>query len=280
MTGRSVEVNSVKRKRKWVLPLVVTGSLIAILLIVCLIILGVMAKKELGFSTGRYLAGRNGVSIVVTDDAPDSITDRSERERYMSPVVMSNRTERELFQNLETGDKILFVHGGVKESYPAGTGVYAVFMLKSGSIDDIPQKLLNDLNAMGWLESAAEMNADFPDWGLSLSVKDVTSTGLTLVCTREGGNATGELMCGTDYRLLVLEDGMWKNVPTVIENYGWDDMGYPITEGKVREFELSWEWLYGKLPPGTYRLAKDFMDWREAGDYEEETYWVEFEISE
>lgn len=278
MARRSVETT--KKKRKWVLPMVIVGSVIALLFIACLIILGIMVKKELGFSTGRYLAGRDGVSMVVTDDAPDGITDPEERERYMSPVVMSNRTERELFKNLETGDKILFVHGGIKESYPAGTGVYAVFKLKKGSREDIPQKLLNDLTAMGWLESAVDMNADFPDWGLNLSVKDVTPTGLTLVCTKNGGNPTGELICGTDYRLLVFEDGMWKHVPTVIEEHCWDDIGYPITEGKVREFELSWEWLYGKLPAGTYRLAKDFMDWREAGDYDEATYWVEFKISE
>ncbi|MBP3617735.1 MAG: hypothetical protein J6J38_06840 [Lachnospiraceae bacterium] len=278
MARRSVETT--KKKRKWVLPVVIVGSVIALLFIACLIILGIMAKKELGFSKGRYLAGRDGVSMVVTDDAPDGITDPEERERYMSPVVMSNRTERELFKNLETGDKILFVHGGIKESYPAGTGVYAVFKLKKGSRGDIPQKLLNDLTAMGWLESAVDMNADFPDWGLNLSVKDVTPTGLTLVCTKNGGNPTGELICGTDYRLLVFEDGMWKHVPTVVEEYCWDDIGYPITEGKVREFELSWEWLYGKLPTGTYRLAKDFMDWREAGDYDEATYWVEFKISE
>ena len=276
MARRSVETT--KKKRKWVLPVVIVGSVIALLFIACLIILGIMAKKELGFSKGRYLAGRDGVSMVVTDDAPEAITDPEERERYMSPVVMSNRTERELFKNLETGDKILFVHGGIKESYPAGTGVYAVFKLKKGSREDIPQRLLSELTTMGWLESAVDMNADFPDWGLNLSVKDVTPTGLTLVCAKEGGNPTGELMCGTDYRLLVFKDGMWKHVPTVIEEYGWNDIGYPITEEKAREFELSWEWLYGKLPTGTYRLAKGFMDWRDSGDYDEATYWVEFEI--
>ena len=280
MKRRNAEPRTTRKKRKWLLPVVVVGSVLAVLIIVCLILFGIMAKKELGFSTGRYLAGRDGVSLVVTDDAPDGITDPKERERYISPVVMSNRTERELFKKLKTGDKILFVHGGIKESYPGGTGVYAVFKLEDGSIENIPKKIISDLMAMGWLESAVDMAADFPNWGLTLSVKDVTPTGLTLVCAKEGGNPTGELMCGTDYRLLVFEDGMWKYVPTVIEEYGWDDMGYPITDGKNREFELSWEWLYGKLPAGTYRLAKDFIDWRDSGDWDEATYWVEFEISE
>lgn len=280
MKRRNEESEALVKKRKWVLPVAIVGSVLAVLIIACLILLGIMAKKELGFSTGRYLAGRDGVSLVVTDDAPDGITDPEERERYMSPIVMSNRTERELFKKLKTGDKILFVHGGIKESYPAGTGVYAVFKLEDGSIENIPKKPISDLMAMGWLESAVDMDADFPDWGLTLSVKDVTPTGLTLVCAKDGGNPTGELMCGTDYRLLVFEDGMWKHVPTVIEEYGWDDMGYPVTDGKSREIELSWEWLYGKLPAGTYRLAKDFIDWRDSGDLDEATYWVEFEISE
>ncbi len=280
MKRRKVEAGTGRKKRRWVVPVAVVGSMVAVVIIACLIVLGIMAKKELGFSTGRYLAGRNGVSMVVTDDAPDGITDRSERERYMSPVVMSNRTERELFKNLETGDKILFVHGGIKESYPGGTGVYAVFKLKEGSLEDIPQKILSDLTAMGWLEAVNDMNADFPDWGLTLSVKDVTPTGLTLVCTKKGGNPTGRLMCGTDYRLLVSEDGKWKNVPTVLEEYGWDDLGYRISEEKDTEFPISWEWLYGKLAAGTYRLAKEFSDHRGPGDYDKAMYWVEFEISE
>ncbi len=278
MKRRNAEEGVTRKKKRWVLPVLIVGSIVVVFGVACLILLAVMAKKELGFSSGRYLAGSNGVRMVVTDDAPDSITDQEEREMYMSPVVMSNRTERDLFHNLETGDKILFVHRGIKESYPAGTGVYAVFKLKSGSIEDIPQKLLNDLTAMGWLESAVEMNEDFPDWGLSFSTRNVTSTGLTLVCTKEGGNSTGELMCGSNYRLLVLEVGMWKNVPTVIENHGWNDMGYPIREGTAKEFEISWEWLYGKLPPGTYRLAKELMDHRGSGDYDTAVYWVEFEI--
>lgn len=123
-------------------------------------------------------------------------------------------------------------------------------------------------------------DAGFPDWGLTLSVKNVTSTGLTLVCTKNGGNPTGELMCGTDYHLIVLEDGTWKDVPTVIENYAWNSLAYWIWEGQDTEFDYSWEWLYGKLPAGIYRLTKGFMDFRDAGDFDTAMYWVEFEITE
>ena len=130
------------------------------------------------------------------------------------------------------------------------------------------------------VDTSLPTDEGFPDWGLTLSVKDVTPTGLTLVCTKNGGNPTGELTCGTDYHLIVLEDGVWKDVPTVIEEYAWNSLAYHFPEGQDTKFDYTWEWLYGKLPAGIYRLTKGFMDFRGAGDYDTAVYWVEFEITE
>ena len=118
----------------------------------------------------------------------------------------------------------------------------------------------------------------FPNWGLTLSVKDVTASGLTLVCTQSGGEPTGELQTGSDYNLIVLKDGRWQDVPTIIEDCGWTAEAYLIAKDDVTELEVKWEWLHGKLPAGTYRLVKGFMDFREAGNYDNFKYWVEFEI--
>ena len=41
---------------------------------------------------------------------------------------------------------------------------------------------------------------------------------------------------------------------------------------------VSWEWVYGALEPGVYRLTKSFMDFRDSGDYDTQTYSVEFAI--
>ena len=117
----------------------------------------------------------------------------------------------------------------------------------------------------------------FPDWGLTLSVKDVTDSGLTLVCTQSGGEAEGEMQTGSDYKLIVLKE-RWQDVPTIIEDYGWTAEAYMIAKDDVTEFEINWEWLYGKLPKGTYRLIKGFMNFRGSGDYDNFAYWTEFEI--
>ena len=55
------------------------------------------------------------------------------------------------------------------------------------------------------LQATAESGiVSFPDWGLSLSVKDVSATGLTLVVAQSGGEPTGTLETGEPYRIITL----------------------------------------------------------------------------
>ena len=128
------------------------------------------------------------------------------------------------------------------------------------------------------IEYADKEDKGFPNWGLTLSVKNVTESGLTLVCTQSGGEPTGELQTGSEYHLIVLKDGTWQDVPTIIDEYGWNTIAYIVEKNDSTEFEIKWEWLYGKLPTGTYRLTKGFTDFRKSGDYDNFTYWTEFEI--
>lgn len=123
----------------------------------------------------------------------------------------------------------------------------------------------------------------FPDWGLTLTVENVTSTGLTLVVTQSGGEPTGELETGEAYRLITLVDGTWKTVeelplPEGVDGRGWNSIAYLIPKNESKEFDINWEWIFGELPSGTYRLIKEFMDFRATANYDTFEYWVEFEI--
>ena len=130
--------------------------------------------------------------------------------------------------------------------------------------------LLDDLMQNGGL--------GYPDWGLTLSAKDVTPSGLTLVCTQSGGEPSGDIMTGEDYYLTVWKKGHWRMVMPVIENYGWNSLAHWIPKDNDTEFKIDWKWLYGELEPGTYRLVKEFMDFRKTADYDEAIYWMEFVI--
>ncbi len=125
----------------------------------------------------------------------------------------------------------------------------------------------------------SEGKEELVNWGLILSVKDVTASGLTLVCTQSGGEPTGELQTGTEYRLMVLENEVWKEVPTIIENFGWNSLAYLIPLEDSVEFEIDWQWLYGELPVGVYKIEKEFIDFKETGKYDTAVYEVEFEIT-
>ena len=200
------------------------------------------------------------------------------------PVIMSTTDKPDRFDGIETGDRIIAVCGALNDTYPRQSDAKFVLRLWKGDLEDIPQKDRDALWELGRLfenkNSAKEEEADVLDWGLNLSVKDVTPTGLTLVIKKNGGNPTGRIEWGEAYQLAVLENGTWKDVPTIIDNAVWDAIAYGFFENSDVELSVSWEWLYGQLPAGTYRLTKEFMDFRETADFDTAKYWVEFKISE
>ena len=73
-----------------------------------------------------------------------------------------------------------------------------------------------------------------------------------------------------------LEDGTWKTVYVIIkENYFWNSIGYKIDRNNKLVLEIDWEWLYGSLSSGTYRIVKDAI---EDSTLEKKYFSVEFEI--
>ena len=54
--------------------------------------------------------------------------------------------------------------------------------------------------------------------------------------------------------------GTWIRVEPIIDNYGFTMIGYLPDENDEVVFDLNWEWLYGELPKGSYRLLKRVDD--------------------
>lgn len=149
------------------------------------------------------------------------------------------------------------------------------------SIDGISEDKNINLPAETESESEAE-STETDTFGLTLSVKDVTSTGLTLVFTQKGGNPKGTLEIGEQYSLDVWDGSLWESVPYKPSEYdiAWHAIAYIIAEGKDSEFSINWEYLYGELPAGNYRISKEVSDFVVANNYDKHTYYAEFEIGE
>lgn len=115
-------------------------------------------------------------------------------------------------------------------------------------------------------------------WGLTLSVKDVTETGATLVFEQFGGMPTGELQTGSAFALEKNVDDEWVALEPNAEDLVWTAIAYMIRKNDRTEMPVTWEFIYGPLEKGYYRLNKEVTDFRVAGDFDKQLYHAYFTI--
>lgn len=120
-------------------------------------------------------------------------------------------------------------------------------------------------------------SASSQNWGLTFSVKNVTSSGLTMVVTQSGGTLTGQLMTGRRYFIQKYENGEWIFLETP-EDLAWTMEAWGIPSNDSVEWDVTWNRIYGNLSAGQYRIGKNVMDFRAAGDYDVATIYAEFVI--
>ncbi len=124
----------------------------------------------------------------------------------------------------------------------------------------------------------SDYDSDLDQIGLSFTLKKISPSGATLVFRNYDTDApTGELEYGDDFLIEIQKDDIWEEVPIQLEgNYGFNDIAYVIPAEGISEQELHWEWLYGTLAPGTYRIRKNILDFRGTGDYDKHTVYAQF----
>lgn len=117
-------------------------------------------------------------------------------------------------------------------------------------------------------------------WGVELTAENVTPTGLKVVFTLSDGEPTGELSTGSYYTIERYEKGEWQRVEYLPQEYdiGWTAESLGLLPDDPNEYSIKWEWLYGELPEGRYRIGKEVMDFRKPADYDLKMYWAYFEI--
>lgn len=122
-------------KKKKVLIIVI--SIFASILIIIAGAFAFIIHKGYGMTVGRALLSDSNTYMLIDEN---------------SPIVMSTKNDKDtFFKNIQTGDKILVIHSGIEESYPAQTGAYLCIKLEDGSVSDINSEVLIQLAEMGWL---------------------------------------------------------------------------------------------------------------------------------
>lgn len=114
---------------------------------------------------------------------------------------------------------------------------------------------------------------------LSLQGSDVTNTGLTITYNLHKDRTYGEVFYGTEYVIEKKNDNIWVEIPVVVEGeYGFESIAYVLSASKKSEENIDWEWLYGKLSPGEYRIRKNIcekiIENNKINEYEAYVYFV------
>lgn len=144
--------------------LTVLLSIVAILLLLTsfiAIVFGIMTTKGYGITKGRCLISATESYMLIDENN--------------SPIVLSNQSEKDLFDDLSSGDEILVLHDGIQESYPASTGAYYCIKLNDGKPEDIPTSLIENLTEMGWLKKdvkGTRVECVGEDYKISLTIPD------------------------------------------------------------------------------------------------------------
>lgn len=109
-------------------------------ILVCVVILGValFTSNPKPTMEGYFVRGRDNQYLIINDKG--------------NPIVMSNQSKQDtIFDDLQTGYRIVISYDEILETSPARTGVYRCKLLKKGTIADIPESALKQLQEQGWI---------------------------------------------------------------------------------------------------------------------------------
>ena len=143
------------------------------------------------------------------------------------------------------------------EGWSAGTVDEALGILDTMVFD--PEKAQGGI----WI---SDQDSEAPGIAVIAEVQRVTDTGITLKLSQYDALSTGEIIYGEDYVLQKRNGEAWEDVPTVTGDYGFEDIGHTVPADKPSVWTADWEWLYGRLAPGEYRIVKSVLDHRAPGD--------------
>jgi len=146
----------------------------------------------------------------------------------------------------------------------------------------------NSISAIGTentlTETASSQSANTTDWkptpyetvnnfdGVTMTVKKGTASSTELTVVFEN-NSNSQCIYSEYFWLEKKINGRWYQVPVAIDgNYGFNDIGYDLASGDDGEWAVDWDWLYGSLDTGEYRIVKNILDFRGSGEYD--TYYL------
>lgn len=155
-------------------------------------------------------------------------------------------------------------------------GMFVILCLVAGSVGCT--KIKSESSSAEYSAFSAEDNC-----GITISANNISNTGLTLLFENTQLPA-GSISLGRSFSIQVFKEGEWFDLEPITEAIFLTDAFVP--SDTCWSMDIDWEWLYGELPQGKYRLSKSleieagFIGASESKEMQETlNVWVEFEIT-
>lgn len=148
--------------------------------------------------------------------------------------------------------------------------------IRTESIDDF---LAENYNQEWKIESGdVDTNMSSPLDGVTMEVTKCSDISVTVKIVND---TEKYIQCGDAFYLEVQDEESveWRKLDTIIDNAAFDAIAHIIQKDSPYEMVIDFEWLYGKLEPGRYRIVKTITGFRGSGDYTDYIYTAEFTVN-
>lgn len=88
---------------------------------------------------------------------------------------------------------------------------------------------------------------------ISTDIVELSQTGITFVITDKN---TPPYTYNEWYKIEKEVGEKWVELETKVDQYGFNSIGYPVDQNGEVKLTIDWEWLYGELEVGSYRIVK------------------------
>jgi len=123
-------------------------------------------------------------------------------------------------------------------------------------------------------------NTSIPHEAADISIETVFATPIGALVEISNGFHDGRIFYDKSYMIQRKESGSWQEVLVAGSDAFPNDIFNSIASRQVLKFyPVYWEWLYGELPPGEYRLVKAFFHRSDNGSISKHRLYAEFSLS-
>lgn len=88
---------------------------------------------------------------------------------------------------------------------------------------------------------------------ITTEISGISITGATIIITDKNKEP---YTYGEWYKIEKEERGEWIELEPKTKEYSFDDIECQVDENNQVKFTIDWEWLYGELESGSYRIVK------------------------